>query len=60
VLVETPERRTFGYYEVQDESIYVSDPAKVSDRLARYGILRAQALNPEESMRLIMRLAEDL
>jgi transcriptional regulator with XRE-family HTH domain len=60
VLVETPARRTFGYYEVQDEGIYVSDPTKVSVRQALYGILRAQALNPEESMRLIECLAGDL
>jgi transcriptional regulator with XRE-family HTH domain len=59
VLVETPDRRTFGYYEIQDEGIYVSDPARVSVRQALYGTLRAQALDPDESMRLIERLAED-
>jgi transcriptional regulator with XRE-family HTH domain len=60
VLVETPEHRTFGYCEGQDDSVYVSDPMRVSVLSARYGILRAQALNPEESMRLVERLAGDL
>jgi transcriptional regulator with XRE-family HTH domain len=60
VLVETPQRRTFGYFDIQGESSYISDPAKVSDMMARYGKLRAQALSPEESMRLIEGLAGDL
>ncbi|MGP3968886.1 helix-turn-helix domain-containing protein [Streptomyces sp. 6N223] len=60
VLLETESRQTFGYIESQDDPWYVSDPRKVSVLQARYGILRAQALAPEESMRLVERLTEDL
>ncbi|MFJ2059887.1 helix-turn-helix domain-containing protein [Streptomyces sp. NPDC087908] len=57
VLLETLEHRHFGYIEAQEVGIVISDPAKVSAFGLRYGKLRSQALNVEESARLVERLA---
>ncbi|MFF3497301.1 helix-turn-helix transcriptional regulator [Streptomyces sp. NPDC002795] len=57
VLLETLEHRHFGYLEAQQVGMVISDPAKVSAFGLRYGELRSQALNVEESARLIERLA---
>lgn len=57
VLLETMEHRHFGYIEAQQVGLVISDPAKVSAFGLRYGKLRSQALNVEESARLIERLA---
>ncbi|MEU5456133.1 helix-turn-helix transcriptional regulator [Streptomyces globisporus] len=56
-LVETPEHERLVYLEPQDESILISDPAKVSVYAQRYAKIRSQALGPRESLDLIMRLA---
>ncbi|MEU7383416.1 helix-turn-helix transcriptional regulator [Streptomyces sp. NPDC042207] len=57
VLLETLEHRHFGYIETQEVGVVISDSAKVSTLGLRYGKLRSQALNVEESARLIQRLA---
>jgi transcriptional regulator with XRE-family HTH domain len=57
VLLETAEHRQVGYIESQDVGLVISDPAKVSAFGLRYGKLRSQALNSEESARFIERLA---
>ncbi|MGW3934905.1 helix-turn-helix domain-containing protein [Streptomyces phaeochromogenes] len=57
VLLETMEHRHYGYTEAQEVGVVISDPAKVSTLGLRYGKLRSQALNVEESARLIERLA---
>ncbi|MQY14492.1 hypothetical protein SRB5_46600 [Streptomyces sp. RB5] len=59
VLLETTEHRHIGYVESQEIGTVVSDPAKVSAFGLRYGKLRSQALNVEESARLINRMAGD-
>ncbi|WP_372505550.1 Scr1 family TA system antitoxin-like transcriptional regulator [Streptomyces macrolidinus] len=46
-----------GYIETQEVGVVIEDPAKVSTLGLRYGKLRSQALNVEESARLIERLA---
>ncbi|MES9508151.1 helix-turn-helix transcriptional regulator [Streptomyces sp. NPDC000609] len=56
-MVETPEHEHLVYLEPQDESILISDPAKVSIYAQRYAKIRSQALGPRESLDLIMRLA---
>ncbi|MET9320719.1 helix-turn-helix transcriptional regulator [Streptomyces sp. NPDC003038] len=56
-LVETPGHERLVYMEAQDESLLISDPAKVSMYSQRYAKIRAQALGPRESLGLIERLA---
>ena len=57
ILVETLEHRHVGYVESQGIGAAVSDSNKVSGLGLRYGKLRSQALNAEESARVIQRLA---
>ncbi|MFG2174005.1 Scr1 family TA system antitoxin-like transcriptional regulator [Streptomyces niveus] len=59
-LVETPDHDHLVYLEPQDESLLISDPAKVSAYAQRYAKIRSQALGPRESLGLIERLAGDL
>lgn len=56
-LLETSEHEHLVYLEPQDESLLISDPAKVSIYAQRYAKIRSQALGPRESLDLIMRLA---
>ncbi|MBK3543196.1 helix-turn-helix transcriptional regulator [Streptomyces sp. MBT60] len=56
-LLETPEHERLVYLEPQDESILISDAAKVSTYAQRYAKIRSQALGPRESLDLIKRLA---
>ncbi|MEV8349980.1 helix-turn-helix transcriptional regulator [Streptomyces niveus] len=56
-LVETPEHDRLVYLEAQEESLLVSEPAKVSTYAQRYAKIRSQALGPRESLGLIERLA---
>ncbi|PCG87914.1 transcriptional regulator [Streptomyces sp. WZ.A104] len=56
-LLETPAHEHLVYLEPQDESLLISDPAKVSIYAQRYAKIRSQALGPRESLDLIMRLA---
>ncbi|MFG2561689.1 helix-turn-helix domain-containing protein [Streptomyces sp. NPDC048496] len=57
VVVESKELRHLGYFESQGVGCVVHDPADVSAFGMRYGKLRSQALNVEESARLIERMA---
>ncbi|MFF2411335.1 Scr1 family TA system antitoxin-like transcriptional regulator [Streptomyces sp. NPDC058092] len=56
-VVETPEHEHLVYLEAQDESLLISDPAKVSMYSQRCAKIRAQAMGPRESLDLIKRLA---
>ncbi|MFB6623197.1 Scr1 family TA system antitoxin-like transcriptional regulator [Streptomyces sp. NPDC056374] len=56
-LIETADHNRLVYLEIQDESVLVSDLAKVSTYAQRYAKIRAQALDPRESLGLIERLA---
>ncbi|OII62719.1 transcriptional regulator [Streptomyces sp. CC53] len=58
-VLETPEHQHVVYLEPQDESLLISDPAKVSTYMQRYARIRSQALDPRESLGLIERLAGD-
>ncbi|MEU3772096.1 helix-turn-helix transcriptional regulator [Streptomyces sp. NPDC032472] len=56
-LVETQDHDHVVYLEIEDESILISDRAKVSRLAQRYAKIRAQALSPDESLGLIKKLA---
>nr|WP_245179153.1 DUF5753 domain-containing protein [Streptomyces montanisoli] len=57
VLVESTDRRQHVYVEAQDVVSVRSDRNEVSEFWLRYGMLRSQALNSEDSSHLIQRMA---
>ncbi|WP_436786730.1 helix-turn-helix domain-containing protein [Yinghuangia sp. YIM S10712] len=59
VLLETLENRRYAYAESQGLGHVVSDARTVSSLTMRYGKLRSQALNIDESARLIEKLIGD-
>jgi transcriptional regulator with XRE-family HTH domain len=61
VLLETEERRSqLVYVEGQGGRYFLSEQPDVGDVFARYSALRAQALTPEDSVRLIEQVAQAL
>ncbi|MFF3989316.1 helix-turn-helix transcriptional regulator [Streptomyces sp. NPDC001797] len=56
-LVETKEHHRLVYMEIEDESVLVSDPAKVARLTHRYAKIRTQALSSDDSLSLIRKLA---
>ncbi|URN18223.1 MULTISPECIES: helix-turn-helix domain-containing protein [Streptomyces] len=60
VLLETLEHRRFVCIEAQGVVSIRSDRNEVSEFWLRYGMLRSQALYPEESAHLIERMAGEL
>ncbi|MEU2251006.1 helix-turn-helix transcriptional regulator [Streptomyces sp. NPDC019224] len=52
-LLETPDYQRVAYSETQRGSLLVSDPDEVSILSQKYAMLRAQALNPEETVGLL-------
>ncbi|WP_307841067.1 helix-turn-helix transcriptional regulator [Streptomyces sp. GESEQ-4] len=52
-LLETDERTQIAYAEAPGGGYFVSEQPHLGNMFAQYGILRAQALNPEESAQLI-------
>ncbi len=60
VLLETRERQHLAYVEGQAGSHLLSDREEVSVLGQRYGIIRALALSPRESARLIEQVAGEL
>ncbi|MER5210691.1 helix-turn-helix transcriptional regulator [Streptomyces sp. NPDC002838] len=59
VLLETPDYERLVYLEVQRASFLIDDPDEVSDYHHKYGMLRSQALSPDESVRLLHGLLGD-
>ncbi|WP_031073125.1 helix-turn-helix domain-containing protein [Streptomyces sp. NRRL S-118] len=60
-LLETAERRgQLAYIEGQSGRYFLSEQPDLGDVFARYGILRAQALSPEDSAKLIEQVACEL
>ncbi|MFE9781835.1 Scr1 family TA system antitoxin-like transcriptional regulator [Streptomyces sp. NPDC005775] len=55
-LLHIGDQRRMGYVEVQDESALHAEPKKVGAYESTYGVLRAQALTPRESLAFIKRL----
>ncbi|MEU0657570.1 helix-turn-helix domain-containing protein [Streptomyces lavendulocolor] len=61
ILLETAQRRSqLVYVEGQGGRYFLSEQPDVGDVFGRYGILRAQALNPEDSAKLIEQVAREL
>ncbi|WP_330266128.1 helix-turn-helix transcriptional regulator [Streptomyces griseorubiginosus] len=60
ILLETTEDRRLAYVEGPSGGYFVSEQPDLQELFARYGILRAQALNPDESAKLIDEVAEGL
>ncbi|AEN11632.1 MULTISPECIES: helix-turn-helix transcriptional regulator [unclassified Streptomyces] len=59
-LLESPARDHLAYIEGQSGGIFVTEQPELSNLFARYSLLRAQALSPEESAKLIKQMAEAL
>jgi transcriptional regulator with XRE-family HTH domain len=57
VLVKTKEHHDVVYLEIEEESLLVSEPAKVARLTHRYAKIRTQALSPDDSLSLIQKLA---
>ncbi|MCM2576833.1 helix-turn-helix domain-containing protein [Streptomyces meridianus] len=60
VLLTPKGRQQVAYLEVQGHSRLITDSEEVRVVAARYGIIRAQALTPRESLALIEKLVGDL
>ncbi|WP_412077185.1 helix-turn-helix domain-containing protein [Streptomyces xanthophaeus] len=59
-VLETPEHTYLGYSEAQRSSKLFSDPDYVSILVQRYGMLRTQALNTEQTKGLLIHLLGEL
>jgi transcriptional regulator with XRE-family HTH domain len=55
-LLETPDYQWFAYSQGQRSGHFFSDPKEVSVLHRRYAKLRSQALTPEDSVSLLMRI----
>ncbi|MEU5594363.1 DUF5753 domain-containing protein [Streptomyces sp. NPDC020298] len=60
ILLETAEHRQLAYVEGPSGGYFVSEQPDLGELFARYGILRAQALNPDESSKRINEVAQGL
>ncbi|MFD7405109.1 helix-turn-helix domain-containing protein [Streptomyces sp. NPDC059866] len=60
ILLETAERQLLGYIEGPSGGYFVGEQPDVGDLFGKYGILRAQALSPEESTKVIEEVARKL
>ncbi|MFF1306087.1 Scr1 family TA system antitoxin-like transcriptional regulator [Streptomyces sp. NPDC058307] len=58
-LLETPRDERLVYLEVQRASFLIEDPDEVRDYHHKYGMLRSQALSPDESVRYLHGLLGD-
>ncbi|MFI2615243.1 Scr1 family TA system antitoxin-like transcriptional regulator [Streptomyces sp. NPDC018584] len=56
ILMETPEHQRLAYTETQRGSQLIADPNEVAILTQKYGMLRTQALNTEDSRDLLDRL----
>ncbi|MES5821725.1 helix-turn-helix transcriptional regulator [Streptomyces sp. RG80] len=57
ILLETEDPDRIAYVEGPRNGYFVTQQPELGQMFARYGILRAQALNPEESAQLISEVA---
>lgn len=56
IMLETPDHQHLVYTDSQLGSHWVSDPDQAANLAQKYGILRSQALSPQESSGLLGRL----
>ncbi|MFC8712570.1 Scr1 family TA system antitoxin-like transcriptional regulator [Streptomyces sp. NPDC057197] len=59
-LIHSKNQRRMAYMEVQDASALYTEAKKVNPLEATYGVLRAQALTPRESLTFIEKLLGEL
>lgn len=59
-LIETQEQRRIAYVEVQGTSQLITERDRVREIEARYGIVRAQALTPRESLGFVEKVLGDV
>jgi transcriptional regulator with XRE-family HTH domain len=59
-LVESVDHRNLAYVEYQGGGILISEAEDVSVLAQRFGMIRAKALTPEESLRFLEGLGEEL
>ncbi|GAA3377366.1 hypothetical protein GCM10020367_52770 [Streptomyces sannanensis] len=59
-LMETSDNRRVGYVEVQNVSRLHTERKLVRELEAQYGIIRAQALTPRESLAFVEKLLGEL
>jgi hypothetical protein len=55
-VIETPDHQRIAYVEGQRRGWLIADPDEVSNLERKYAMLRTQALNAQESRRLLSRL----
>lgn len=60
ILLETDERRQIAYIEGHKGGYFVTEQPDLGNLQGKYGILRTQALGPEESAQLIEKVAGEL
>ncbi|MBJ3806833.1 helix-turn-helix domain-containing protein [Streptomyces flavofungini] len=60
ILLETAERSQVAYIEGHKGGYFVSEQPDLGNLMGKYGILRAQALAPENSAKLIEKAAREL
>ncbi|MGW7252796.1 helix-turn-helix domain-containing protein [Streptomyces sp. NPDC054834] len=60
ILLETAAHRHLAYVEGPSGGYFVSEQPDLAELFARYGILRAQALNPDQSAKRINEVAQGL
>jgi transcriptional regulator with XRE-family HTH domain len=60
ILLETAERHQLAYVEGPSGGYFISEQPDLGDLFGKYGILRAQALDPDESAKLIEKVAQEL
>ncbi|WP_368396395.1 helix-turn-helix transcriptional regulator [Streptomyces sclerotialus] len=60
VLLYTSDHRQLAYVEGQSGSYFVAEQPELGNLFGKYGILRAQALGPEESTDLIEQVVREL
>ncbi|WP_405779606.1 DUF5753 domain-containing protein [Streptomyces sp. NBC_00859] len=60
ILLETAEYPQLAYVEGQGGGYFVSEQPAVGHLFGKYGILRAQALTPEESAKLVEEVTQSL
>ncbi|MGH4029607.1 helix-turn-helix domain-containing protein [Actinomycetota bacterium Odt1-20B] len=60
ILLETAKRRQMAYIEGHKGGYFVTEQPDLGNLQGKYGILRTQALNPEDSAQLIEKVACEL
>ncbi|MEV5378136.1 helix-turn-helix transcriptional regulator [Streptomyces nondiastaticus] len=60
IVLESPENRLYGYQEGQSNSMLYADAELVNVLMKRHALIRAHALSPADSAKLIKKVADEL